>query len=252
MEKIAGILNTFDRITLPELQSNMLMKRFDTKFKFHKNLLGEILQEVSNDYYALEINGVRLHRYESLYFDTDDFNLFLQHQNVRRNRYKVRFRHYADSQLTFFEIKKKNNKDFTIKKRIEQKCIENAIENENQSFLAKHVHNVDASHLHPKLWVYYSRITLVNKTAEERLTIDVNLMFSDNKTSLSYKPLVIAEVKQGKHLRSPFLAIMKRHHILVESISKYCMGICLTQENIKKNNFKKNLLSINKLCNETH
>lgn len=250
MQKIIEVLNSFDPITLCELESNMLMSRFDTKFKFHRNLLPEILSEVSKDYYALDINHVRLHKYESLYFDTESYNLYLQHQNSRRNRYKVRFRHYADTNLVFFEIKQKNNKDLTIKSRIERKCVDHCIENECGDFVREHVQNLDPGMLQPKLWVNYSRITLVNKFAEERLTIDVNPVFKINGTSVAYEPLVIAEVKQGKHVRSPFLQVMKKRHIIVENISKYCMGICLLQDNIKKNNFKRNLISINKLCNE--
>jgi len=61
---------------------------------------------------------------------------------------------------------------------------------------------------------------------------------------------VIAEVKQKKYFRSPFVAMMRENHIRKEDISKYCMGIALMKEDIKKNKFKRNLLSIKKLCNE--
>jgi hypothetical protein len=249
MQKTADILRTFDSISLKEIESKKLMRRFDTKFKFHIKKLPEFLERISEEYSVLEINNTRLHKYESLYFDTENFLLFIQHHNIKRNRFKIRFRHYADSNQTFFEIKQKNNKNFTIKERIEQQCIENVIQNEAGDFLIEKTNMAPEIFL-PKLWVYYSRITLVNKTAEERLTIDVNPSFAINGTSVSFEPLVIAEVKQTRHIRSPFINVMKEQHINVESISKYCMGIYLTQENIKKNVFKHNLLSINKLCHE--
>ncbi len=251
MQNIADILNTFDPISLGELQANMLMRRFDTKYKFNISRLPEFLNAVSKDYYVLDIKDVRLHRYESLYFDTDNFRLFIQHQNIRRNRFKVRYRRYTDSNLVFFEIKQKNNKNFTIKERIQQKTLETSIQHEAAEFLKEMIKMPPELFL-PKIWVYYYRMTLVNKHAEERLTIDVDLSFASNDKHISCTPLIIAEVKQGHHFRSPFTTLMKQHHIITEEISKYCMGVCLTHDNIKKNNFKKNFISINKIFNEKY
>ena len=43
-------------------------------------------------------------------------NFFLDHHNRRVNRNKIRFREYVGSNLTFLEVKTKNNKGKTIKK----------------------------------------------------------------------------------------------------------------------------------------
>ena len=56
--------------------------------------------------------------------------------------------------------------------------------------------------------------------------------------------LVIAEVKQEKRKASPFMSVMKKYHIREGSISKYCMGIAFTCDEVKKNNFKNKLLTI--------
>jgi len=249
MQNIVEILKSFDPISLAELQSHALMSRFDTKFKFHIDRLPEFLEQVSKDYYILDINNIRLHKYETLYFDTEEFQLFVQHHNVARNRYKIRFRRYADSNLIFFEIKQKNNKNFTVKQRIQHKSVEDSLLNETGDFLKENT-KLKPGDFKPKLWVYYYRMTLVNKKSEERLTIDIDPSFSMNGTSAAFEPLVIAEVKQAKFIRSPFLALMRKNHIHVESISKYCLGVYLTNKNIKKNNFKHSITSINKLCHE--
>ena len=61
--------------------------------------------------------------YRSLYYDTVDRQFFLDHHNERVNRYKVRFREYVNSGLSFLEVKCKNNKKKTIKNRIQVDAI---------------------------------------------------------------------------------------------------------------------------------
>ncbi|MGZ4099736.1 MAG: VTC domain-containing protein, partial [Bacteroidia bacterium] len=90
----------------------------------------------------------------------------------------------------------------------------------------------------------YNRYTLVNKNGTERLTIDLNLEFVKDKNKQFLSNLVIAEVKQEKRKASPFMTVMKRHHIREGSISKYCMGIALTYDSVKRNNFKSKLKTI--------
>jgi hypothetical protein len=247
MQQLLKILGTFDPISLQEMDSVALLNRIDTKFTFHIDQLPVYLAKVAPHYRILEVKNLRLNKYETLYFDTDDFLLFLQHHNGKLNRYKVRYRCYLDTDLSFFEIKFKNNKDRTLKERIRRVEIEETIQNEAEDFLFDRT-KMNAEDLSAKLWVYYSRLTLVNKTSPERLTIDVDLNFKNQNSSSSYPSLVIAEVKQGKACCSPFLNLMKDNHIRKDAISKYCFGVASLHENIKKNNFKYKLLSINKLC----
>ena len=103
--------------------------------------------------------------------------------------------------------------------------------------------------LMPKIWINYSRITLVNKTSAERLTLDLNLEFeSDGKTEV-LNQLVIAEVKQDSKIASPFITIMRNKHIQEGSISKYCFGVASSFTEVKKNNFKRKLSNVKKIIN---
>ena len=77
-----------------------LMNRTDTKFVFEYSLLQKVLNEIKDHYYVLNIDGVRLNAYRSLYFDTDDFKFYFDHHNGK-NRIKVRYREYMDSGLCF-------------------------------------------------------------------------------------------------------------------------------------------------------
>ena len=105
----------------------------------------------------------------------------------------------------------------------------------------------DPLNLRPKIWINYSRITLVNKVSAERLTLDLNLEFEREGKKQILDKLVIAEVKQDSKVASPFISIMRAKHIRQGSISKYCFGVASSFSEVKKNNFKQKLLNVNKI-----
>lgn len=251
VDEIREILNNFDPISLDEMDSVSLMDRTDTKFVFRIENLPAILNQLQTSYRVLEVNNSRLNRYESLYYDTPDFQMYLCHQNKRANRFKVRFRTYMESATSFFEIKIKNNKKRTIKERVRSKDIEPGISAKSEQFLVNKTH-LSAKEIEPKLWVNYSRITLVNKTLPERLTIDVGLYFQNGDKQVHLDKLIIAELKQSKRNVSPFAQIMKEYHIRKFSISKYCIGVIFLFEHIKFNNFKRKIHILNKICYDKH
>jgi hypothetical protein len=241
------ILNEFEPITLKQMDNVKLQDRVDTKFMFRDNLLPSILTQIRDHYYALDINGLRFNHYETLYFDTKDYRMYLNHQNGKANRYKFRARRYVESDLSFFEVKFKNNKGRTIKERIKRPMIFDHISDTSRE-LVKNVSNVDPDTLEPKLWVHYRRMTFVARETSERLTIDSNMVYNDDRMNVPITGLAIAEVKQGSAQdRSPFIALMRRNRIQEKSISKYCLGVISLNQDIKKNNFKPTLLYLQKL-----
>jgi hypothetical protein len=102
----------------------------------------------------------------------------------------------------------------------------------------------------PTIWVNYSRLTLVNRFSAERLTIDVDMEFIKDDRTKKMEGLVIAEVKQEKRSPSPFLKVMKKYHIREGSISKYCLGIALTCNDVKRNNFKRKILNLKHIIHD--
>lgn len=238
-----SILQDFEPITLKEMDGVKLMNRTDTKFAFNIRHFGNVLNEIKNDYRVLEVEGKRLSRYKTLYYDTRDLKLYTQHHNKILNRYKIRHRTYVESNIGFLEVKFKNNKGRTIKERIKKKEVPFVWENESEKFLKKKL-PFDPQSLIPAIWINYSRLTLVNKLCAERLTIDLDMEFVKGSRVTEVKNLVIAEVKQEKRKASPFMSVMKKYHLREGSISKYCMGIASTYEGVKKNNFKRKLLTL--------
>lgn len=232
------------------MDSVALMNRTDVKFAFSRERLPEFLQQLSQHYYVLDVNGHRISRYESLYFDTIKFDLYFSHHRKKPARYKIRCRKYVESDLHFFEVKFKNNKGRTIKDRVKQQLIDGKIVDVAESLL-KAKTPISANDLEAKFWVNYSRITLVNKHAAERVTIDLNLTFKNDEQEKEIDDVVIAEVKQDKQVSSKFLELMKQYRIRKVSLSKYCFGVINLYNTLKHNNFNKNLRLIKKTIDVT-
>jgi len=243
----------FEPITLEEMDSVKLMERVDSKYVFPFTQLPGILEGMKSTYRLLEINDLRLHRYESLYYDTNDFQLFKRHHLGRLNRWKFRFRKYVDSGgLTFFEIKFKNSKERTIKKRVKMKEIEHKIENKAEKFL-REITPFSPETFVPKMWVNYSRMTFVNKFSQERLTIDTNLHYvkagSEGNTEVRFPQMVIAEAKRDKASSvSQFIRLVRLTGVRESGISKYCFGVYNLFNDVKKNNFKPRVRFIHKMA----
>jgi hypothetical protein len=244
LEKIKNKLDDFSPVGLKDMDNAQLMNRVDTKYVFGLPELPVFLEQLKNDYLVLDVNGNRISRYESLYFDTQNFDLYLNHHRGKPSRFKVRFRKYLESSQDYFEVKVKSNKGRTIKSRIRQTQSETIRDKAEE--LLKTKTSLFPEQLEAKLWVNYSRITLVNKKSPERVTIDIGLTFKNNRQCKTINNLVIAEVKQEKFFASPFVKLMKSGHIRQGSISKYCFGV-ITLFHIKHNNFKHALIKINKL-----
>jgi hypothetical protein len=251
VDEINQILNLFQPISLTEMDEVALMNRVDTKYVFVLEQLPLILKQIQNDYRILDINNVRINKYESLYFDTKNLDLYYHHHRGKANRYKIRFRKYVETNLLFFEVKFKTNKDRTIKDRIKQDEIGKFITGTAEELMLNTT-TLKSSELEPKIWINYSRITFVSKNALERVTIDLNLSFKNDIQEKTIDNLVIAEVKQGKFHLSPFIKIMKKYHIRQKAISKYCYGIVTLYNVIKQNNFKPKLILIKKILNDTY
>jgi len=246
MSDLKHIIDLFQPISLEEMDSVKLMDRTDKKFILTKNQLLKVLKEITPYYKILEVNGIRMSQYETLYFDTPELKLYHSHQNKKLNRFKIRNRKYKDSNLSFFEIKLKNNKGRTLKDRIKIKDTENPFSQKEQEFLFEKA-GIIHSDIQPQIWVNYKRTTLVSQTSCERVTIDSDLHFIKDDNIKRYDDIVIIEVKQERTAPSHVLDILKTNSIREGSLSKYCLGIISLFPGIKQNSFKKNTLKINKL-----
>ncbi len=241
------ILVGFDPITLDEMSGIKLMNRTDTKFITTKGRLEELLVKAKGQYWVQDIDGSRNMPYFTRYFDTPECEMYVSHQNGKKTRQKVRVRSYVNSGLSFIEVKNKNNHGRTKKKRValEHKDVERATYDD---FLSLHL-NYSPEVLVNQIENNFNRITLVNKQKTERLTIDTGLRFNNIVTGnkMSLDGLVIIELKRDGNVYSPIRDIMRELHIQPQGFSKYCMGMALTNELLKRNRFKERLMLLEKM-----
>ncbi|MDQ3249984.1 MAG: polyphosphate polymerase domain-containing protein [Chloroflexota bacterium] len=246
---IASVIAQFEPITLPEMEGVALLERVDTKFILTEQQLLNMLANISHAYRVLEIKDVRLFHYRTLYFDTADFLLYRQHHSGKRNRYKIRFRCYEDSGLSFLETKFKTTHDRTLKTRLQVPQIETQFDDAMQAFLRTHF-PIDATLLTPTISNTFLRLTLASKQSQERATLDLQVGFESLGTTSHLPRLVIAEVKQPVYSRrSELMHQLEALHVRRCSFSKYCIGVALHYQAVKHNNLKPTLLQMDKLLN---
>lgn len=243
------IINTYSTIPLCNLpKDSLLQNRIDTKYTLHENQLEYILDNCKDDYSIVTVNGHRLCRYETKYYDSSDLKLYHHHHAGHANRLKIRLRRYVETDNYFLEVKHRNNKGRTLKPRISVECGEQQPLTllSNKSF--RNIKLLPAHLLHETIQINYNRITLVSKCSAERVTIDTNLEFMNGCKKATVPGLVIAEVKQDKCCSSAFTQIMSDLHLKTGSISKYCFGIMYLY-NVKNNLFRESIRQIQKSTN---
>ena len=247
LQQLNELVAQFAPITLAEMSSVKLMNRTDTKFVTTLPRLCELLRMAKDDYFAQEINGERNMLYDTTYFDTQRFDMYQQHQTGHAGRQKIRFRTYVSSNLQFMEVKTKNNRGRTKKKRIEVTDMD-LHDDEKRAFLSNTLH-FDVDSLQAHTHNFFHRITLVNRAKTERLTIDTQLQFHNLITGKDRDmgPLVVIELKRDGLVFSPVLDMLRQLHIHPHGFSKYCMGAALTNDALPQHRFKLKLREVEKI-----
>lgn len=241
------VIGTFAPLSLAEIGDAALLNRVETKYVVSADIIPSLLTAIRDDYRVLSIEGERLNRYKTLYFDSADFILYRRHQAGAANRYKVRSREYVETGTTFLELKHKTNKKRTQKQRILTDDFLRVIDRPSSDFLrARCPHNIDA--LYGRLFSYYSRITLVSRHSAERVTIDLDLSFEWEDRRKLLTNVAIVEIKRAPHAaNSPAAQQLRQRHIRPTRFSKYCIGVTQIYPDVKHNNFKPQLRLLDKL-----
>lgn len=242
------ILNAFPAISLEDMGKVRLMNRIDTKYVTTVDKIVELLHQASSEYFIQQIDGRKNMPYYTRYYDTADANMYYEHQRGKKTRQKIRVRQYEESDTPpFVEIKKKNNKGRTRKKRVSMtagKTLDGYSE-----FIEDHS-NYDTESLRPHIENHFYRITLVNKDMTERITIDSDLEFhnlvNDHREKLD--GIGIIEWKRdGSNDKSRLDSMLKDLRIKQSGFSKYCIGMALTDSDLRQNRLKKKLRMIKRL-----
>ncbi len=246
-KKLVGILNAFEAITLKKINEvARLMKRQESKYLTTEAGLMSILEELQQHYYLLEIKNFRLFIYNNTYMDSNSLLFYHDHENSKEARIKVRKRKYVDTGGVYIEYKVKTGTKMDKERAELDKSDDINLMDEKSMDFFKKLYGEDLSLL-PTMKTNYLRITLCSKTSEERLTIDLNLVFKDARNpengKLKVEDFVIIEVKQVVGSTNSFCkdVIEKNGGRLAEGCSKYCLGLIYFKKVDKYTHFQKTI-----------
>ena len=248
------ILSQFKGISLEEVNRASLMRRKDNKYLFSCEYIPELLELVKNEYRVLEIDGHRSQEYRTLYFDTIDHEMYYKHHRGKANRHKVRIRRYGSGKIHFLEVKKKNAKGITTKKRVQTSGMEHADLMKEEAFLTS-CSPYESSIIDSAMENDFFRITLVDPAQTERVTLDYGLRFSsrESEAKLDLPGVAVAEIKFENYLAdSSIHAAMRSFRIKPHRFSKYAIGMALLNPDLKQNRFKSRIRAVHQLNNETN
>ena len=251
MFAMQSLISTFEGISLTGLEETkaQLMSRVESKHLMTLSQCRRLVQALADSYRVLEIQDTRIGRYDTMYYDTPSFLSYNQHHNGKSNRFKLRLRHYNTSGDTYLEVKKKDNKGSTEKKRMKTAWSSAGFLPEQAEFLRSAL-PYDCQTFHPIIRTIYNRLTLVSTESPERITFDTGISFDDGQHVISYPDLVIGEIKYEKGIKnSTAHQAIHAMGIKKRSFSKYCIGVSLLYTRLKHNRFKENLLYLTRITN---
>jgi len=233
-EQLDGHLLTgaFASVSLEQLNSKAAMlERLDNKYVVQAAMVNQALDQLVQHFDVLEIEGRRAFTYETCYFDDEQLHSYLDHHQGRRKRCKVRVRRYTDAGLCFVEVKLKDKRGITVKKRLRTspqlygRLDEAAHHHVQQSYRALYGEGFPHQ-LQAVMDMRYRRITLVARQGGERMTIDGGLEFrhGDHCRAVDGDVFVIeTKSANGNGVADRVLRALHQHP--TPGCSKYCVGM---------------------------
>ena len=240
-----------------------LMTRVDRKYLLPRADVEALLEELTGRLRVLEIDGRRVFRYRSTYYDTPDLAAFRAVAGRRRRRAKVRSREYLDTGATFLEVKTPTTRGGSAKQRIPLPPEEGdgPLEGESLTFVAEALDiagcDFPPEDLVPVLRTRYERATLLVEDEASRLTIDTGVTWT--RPSGGYAPdssrgsrpagcadldgLVVLETKAGTRPGSADRALWTAGHRPVR-LSKYATGLALLDPDLPDNRWHRTLRAV--------
>ncbi len=233
-ELMAGFTTADEELVV----ERVLEQRRDWKFVLPVGSVVGLLEPLAAHYRVLLAADQRLARYENHYFDTLNRHCYREHHRGRGRRDKVRVRSYLDRELSVLEIKSRNPRRLTSKRRLQRSFGELSISDPAaQQFIAEHS-SLQPAQLQPSLSNSFRRITLLGLDSPERLTLDLGICFKQGESERRLRSVAVAEVKSacGRNA-TPALAHFRRARLRPQGFSKYCVGTALLNEGLRANRF---------------
>ena len=241
-----GRIATLPGVTLEELERRAALQvRQDRKYIVEHDVFADLLGGLDGSHGALDIAGDRVFSYETMYFDTESLLCYRAHVQGRRRRFKARSRLYVESGRCVFEVKLRGRCGETVKYALAQASGEHGVLTPAaRAFLGGHVQSFApdaAAVLEPCLATHYRRITLVSLDQPERLTCDLDLRFSTagGEHGRLSEGCVLIETKSGGARSAADVTLGRLGARPLDSLSKYCVGIALSGQDLRTNPFRR-------------
>lgn len=220
-----------------------MLERLDNKYVVDAATLRSALPPLAQSFDMLEIDGRRAFTYETSYFDTVDRRSYFDHHQGRRRRMKVRIRRYVDTNLCFVEVKLKDKRNVTVKKRLPYALAKfGVLDNAALDYIRqayRDQYDEDFCHeLARVLDMRYLRMTLVAKSGGERMTIDSRLRFmtpGSSRTIADDRFIIETKSTNGNGTADRILRSLHQHP--TKHCSKYCMGVAVLHLGTRHNRF---------------
>lgn len=238
----------FAPISLQALNAKAAMlERLDNKYVVRAPVLEAAAAEFVPQFDVLEIEGKRSFTYETCYFDDPGRRSYFDHHQGRRQRMKVRVRRYVDAGLVFLEVKLKDKRGVTVKKRLRvDDTLFDRLDDTGLAFVQACWQQMYGSAwtapLEPVLQMSYRRVTLVAHEGGERMTIDTGIHFQGQWAAREARrtddEVFILETKSANGRGLADRVLRAHHQHPTNGCSKYCVGMSLTGAVQRFNRFR--------------
>ncbi len=241
-QAVAAAAATVDPIGLDELMELAeLQTRMDRKYFVPADVFRRMIDELARDLRVLEIDGLRIFGYESVYFDTPDLATYRAHLQRRRQRFKARTRTYTDSGLTMFEVKLAGARGETVKQRVPHPAEHHAELTDEalahlRTTLCRAYHQDPPPRMQPTVVTTYRRTTFVTRSGDARLTGDVGLVSRDGLHEVHDTGAhVLVESKSGGRGGSAADRILRKLGVRPAAVSKYAVAVAALHPELPSN-----------------
>ena len=235
----------FAPIGLKQLEATAgMLERIDNKYVVDQAALQLVIPQLAEHFNILDIDGRRNFTYDTCYFDDAGFRSYFDHHQSRYRRIKVRMRKYVEAGLCFVEIKLKDKRGMTVKKRLKTDPGKFGVLDDDAEAFVRETYSAQYKREFPlaierNLDMRYRRMTLVGKDGGERMTIDNGMHFFMGDSEHAVDPsLFIIEAKSAKGNGAADKILRRLHQHPTKHVSKYCTGLATMREGTKHNNFR--------------
>lgn len=217
----------------------------ETKYLVSRAAFVALAERLGESHAVLEVGGTRAFAYRTTYFDTPELRTYRDHLQGRRRRFKCRTRDYRDSDSCSFEVKLKGPRGRTVKHRMAYASeLREEVSPMALAYLGEALRRsygaVLGEELAPTLELAYSRVTLVGRSLDERLTCDFDLGFvaPDGAGGRLVEDSLIVETKSARGVTDVDRILWSLGARPVRGCSKYCLGVGFTRPELKANRFR--------------